>query len=136
LSLYSDDNKYYSDLDYCLSNVPVCVKVSLVNVKFVCYEPPIPLQVPDQATDTSKYRHYMSLLLEPRSLLLLTDDLYKNYLHGIDTVTNDTIDSSVQNIHLCKAKLGETLTRSTRVSLTIRYVPKVLKAKLLFGKKI
>ncbi|KAK3753621.1 hypothetical protein QZH41_014728, partial [Actinostola sp. cb2023] len=88
----------------------------------------------DGLGDSLNNRHSMSLLLEPRSLLLLTGDLYKSYLHGIDTITQDILDDFITNIDFCRAKLGETLTRSKRVSLTIRYVPKVIKAKFKFGK--
>ena len=92
------------------------------------------------------------LLLEPRSLLLLSSQAYVKHspsfdscaahaccgrylscMHGIEELTQDIIDSSVANIRLTSAvaHLQQqpspplTLTRTTRVSLTIRYVPKV-----------
>jgi hypothetical protein len=54
-------------------------------------------------------------------------------MHGIDELTEDTIDSSVANIHLTSFAdveqpappvAGTVRKRTTRVSLTIRYVPK------------
>lgn len=54
-------------------------------------------------------------------------------MHGIEELTEDTIDSSVANLHLtnvCGAEQPSSpaafsLPRATRVSLTMRYVPKV-----------
>jgi hypothetical protein len=56
-------------------------------------------------------------------------------MHGIEELTEDAVDSSVANIHLTSFSGADqasppacavVLARSTRVSLTIRYVPKVL----------
>ncbi|XP_019728421.1 putative RNA/DNA demethylase ALKBH6 [Hippocampus comes] len=80
-------------------------------------------------------RHLFSLLLRPRSLLVLQDDAYRNLLHGIGARTLDALTGKVLNLHAAEAKPGETLTRGTRVSLTIRHVPKVLKTKLLLWRK-
>jgi hypothetical protein len=54
-------------------------------------------------------------------------------MHGIDELTEDTIDSSVVNRHLTAVPGADpaappeafSLARATRVSLTIRYVPRV-----------
>ena len=76
-------------------------------------------------------RHFLSVLLEPRSLILVCDDMYKSHLHGIAERTTDTISSKVVNIDSCdSANIDDILTRTTRVSLTIRHVPRTLKAKL------
>lgn len=81
-------------------------------------------------------RFVTSILLEPKSLVFVCDDMYKTYLHGISERTVDKISNSIANIEMCEmAQSAEDLTRTTRVSLTIRHVPKVLKAKFLFGKK-
>lgn len=81
-------------------------------------------------------RFLTSILLEPKSLVFVCDDMYKTYLHGISERTVDKISNSIANIEMCEmAQSVEALTRTTRVSLTIRHVPKVLKAKFLFGKK-
>lgn len=84
-----------------------------------------------------------SLLLEPCSLLILKDDMYNVYLHGIKETYQDVfnIDKIANYEHLTSFKntdVGSTLNRETRVSLTIRYVPKVLKlntSSLLFNNK-
>ena len=78
----------------------------------------------------------LSVLLEPQSLLVLRDDMYKKYLHGIAERTEDIVTDKICNLsHLGTAvNTGDTLTRSTRVSLTIRHVPKTLKIKLKLGK--
>jgi alkylated DNA repair protein alkB family protein 6 len=105
--------------------------------------------------DVSPPQAPIRLLLEPRSLLLLSShayvlnyalaflfmssdtscDRYVNWMHGIEELTEDAVDSSVANIHLTSFSGADqaspptcaiVLARSTRVSLTIRYVPKVL----------
>ncbi len=78
----------------------------------------------------------MSLLLEPRSLNILTEDMYTKYLHGIAERNVDLLDSKVINLESClNVPEDKRLQRDTRISLTIRYVPKVLNVKLKFGKK-
>ena len=77
-----------------------------------------------------------SMLLLPRSLIFVREDMYKVYLHGIDQRKSDNITDKVVNLSKCEGvNIGDTLERSTRVSLTIRYVPKILKAKILLGRK-
>ncbi|XP_044162300.1 alpha-ketoglutarate-dependent dioxygenase alkB homolog 6 [Bufo gargarizans] len=89
----------------------------------------------EQVPLTEEQRHVLSLLLEPRSLLILREHLYKNYLHGIRPLTEDTLNHKVSNLDQCTVRAEETLTRRTRVSLTIRFVPKVLKTALFLGKR-
>ena len=93
-----------------------------------------PLQQENASLDS---RYFLSLFLEPNSLLVLKDDMYKTYLHGIDERAEDLITDKICNIdHLGNkaVKLGDELKRTTRVSLTIRHVPKTLKVKLKLGK--
>jgi len=80
-------------------------------------------------------RHIGSLLLEPRSLLIVQDKMYTSFLHGIQEVSSDTVNMKMFNLQYCSAKLGQELNREKRISLTIRHVPKVLKANLIFGNK-
>ena len=101
-------------------------------------------------------RYLCSLLLEPRSLLVLQDKMYTWYQHGIAERTTDAITAgTVCNLNQCRIvggagergggeggggreggrECGEiTLPRGTRVSLTIRHVPRTLKVKLTIGK--
>lgn len=67
-------------------------------------------------------------------MLILQNTMYTDLLHGISERTTDIIDDKIVNIAHSSSAIGDTLTRSTRVSLTIRYVPKLLKLKLKFGK--
>lgn len=74
-----------------------------------------------------------SLLLERRSLLILQKELYHDYLHSIAERDSDNISkSSIKNLHMCTEMFteGEAIKRSTRLSLTIRHVPKTSKLKL------
>ncbi|CAH1802973.1 unnamed protein product, partial [Owenia fusiformis] len=86
-----------------------------------------------QLGNQSKDRLFTSLLLEPRSLVIIQDDMYKKHLHGINETTVDDITDNIANLEQCKAEVGNRLERTTRVSLTIRYFAKVLKAKLMIG---
>uniref|UniRef100_H2YYH0 Fe2OG dioxygenase domain-containing protein n=1 Tax=Ciona savignyi TaxID=51511 RepID=H2YYH0_CIOSA len=88
-------------------------------------------------------RYKFSLFLEPRSLLILKYSMYENLLHGIKEAFVDHVNSSfVKNTSLIgdpnvrKSLLqNESLQlqrMNTRVSLTIRHVPKTVKLKLRF----
>nr|XP_018900106.1 PREDICTED: alpha-ketoglutarate-dependent dioxygenase alkB homolog 6 [Bemisia tabaci] len=87
----------------------------------------------DQGCTTSELglpKPCATLLLERQSLLILQEDMYHRHLHGISEQTQDTIDETIKNLHLCQAKVGDELKRSTRISLTIRNAPKSTKIKL------
>ncbi|KAM4608538.1 alpha-ketoglutarate-dependent dioxygenase alkB homolog 6 [Polymixia lowei] len=88
-----------------------------------------------EAPQTEESRYLFSLLVRPRSLLILQDDMYQTLLHGIQAQDQDTLTDRVLNLPAAGSLPGETLTRSTRVSLTIRHVPKVMKTKLILGRK-
>lgn len=78
-----------------------------------------------------------SLLVEPRSLLVLRGAAYTRLLHGIAATRVDELDTAAlpPNAAACKSALpGARLVRGTRVSLTIRRVPRVLRAGLLLSK--
>ncbi|KAM7059626.1 alpha-ketoglutarate-dependent dioxygenase alkB homolog 6 isoform 6-T6 [Molossus nigricans] len=78
-----------------------------------------------------------SLLLEPRSLLVLRDTAYTRLLHGIAAASVDPLDTASLplNAAACPSALpGARLVRGVRVSLTIRRVPRVLRAGLLLSK--
>lgn len=84
-------------------------------------------------TEQQQPKLEFSLLLERRSLLVLQKDLYHNYLHSIAERDMDSIsESSIKNLHMCIGKFieGEIIKRDTRLSLTIRHVPKTSKLKL------
>ena len=79
---------------------------------------------------------------EPRSLLVLKNDMYKVYLHGIRELNEDKIfKENILNFSKLNQKYSDSeivIRRETRISLTIRHVPKVLKINvnsLLFGNK-
>ncbi len=62
--------------------------------------------------------------------------MYTKYLHGIAERTEDTVSDLICNLgHLgTPVSVGGRLERTTRLSLTIRHVPKTLKIKLKLGK--
>lgn len=70
--------------------------------------------------------HIISILCEPCSLLIFTDDLYHKLWHSIDNTNVDIIDERVVNRHSLnnKVRINDQLQRTdTRYSLTIRHVP-------------
>ncbi|XP_044787171.1 alpha-ketoglutarate-dependent dioxygenase alkB homolog 6 isoform X3 [Bubalus kerabau] len=78
-----------------------------------------------------------SLLLEPRSLLVLRGTAYTRLLHGIAAASVDALEAASlpPNAAACpSAQPGARLVRGIRVSLTIRRVPRVLRAGLLLSK--
>lgn len=82
--------------------------------------------------NTEQREKICSLLLERCSLVIVKDDMYNKYLHSINEVTEDTIDESIVNLKYCDSKfsIGSIFKRTTRISLTIRNVPKVCKLRL------
>ncbi|KAM3955886.1 alpha-ketoglutarate-dependent dioxygenase alkB homolog 6 [Aphomia sociella] len=92
---------------------------------------------PNQQTDEIEMSPVFSLLLEPRSLLILQDKLFSYYLHCIEELTEDMLDHTVANLNMCSDKFvnGSVVPRNTRVSLTIRHVPKTTSFKINIGNK-
>ncbi|XP_076847116.1 putative RNA/DNA demethylase ALKBH6 [Brachyhypopomus gauderio] len=84
---------------------------------------------------TEERRYMLSLLLRRRSLLVVQGEMYEHYLHGIRGVAMDTLTERVVNLSLAGGRVGEVLPRTTRVSLTIRHVPKVCRTNLLLDRK-
>jgi len=69
-----------------------------------------------------------SLLLQPRSLVIITESAYTEYLHGIAEKKEDIIDEKVANLSSCPGvSLGDCLSRERRISCTIRYVSNMRK---------
>ncbi|XP_026232925.1 alpha-ketoglutarate-dependent dioxygenase alkB homolog 6 [Anabas testudineus] len=87
------------------------------------------------APQTEENRYLFSLLVRPRSLLILQDEMYQSLLHGIQACGQDNLTDKVVNLPAARARPGEMLIRDTRVSLTIRHVPRVMKTKLVLGRK-
>jgi len=64
-----------------------------------------------------------SVYLEPRSLFIFREDIYKQHLHAIEEEMTDNLCKDVANWHLLKTKKeGQIEREDTRVSLTIRVV--------------
>ncbi|XP_051551491.1 alpha-ketoglutarate-dependent dioxygenase alkB homolog 6-like [Myxocyprinus asiaticus] len=97
------------------------------------YRPVCQTQLEIPQTEESRYM--LSLLVLRQSLLILQDDMYKCYLHGIQGVCEDTLSEHVVNLSSAGGQVGDTLARGTRISLTIRHILKVIRANLLLGQK-
>jgi len=76
------------------------------------------------------------LLLERRSLVVLQNDMYTKYLHTIAEVQQDTVSGAEANLELCSGQYttGTELQRTTRISLTVRYVPHTTKLCIQVGR--
>ncbi|CAK1555065.1 unnamed protein product [Leptosia nina] len=87
--------------------------------------------------DEANLKPQFSFLLEPRSLLILQDQLFSRFLHGIEEIEEDNINASIQNLDMCSEayKTGMCIPRATRVSLTIRHVPKTSAFKLNIARR-
>ncbi|XP_052272949.1 alpha-ketoglutarate-dependent dioxygenase alkB homolog 6-like isoform X2 [Dreissena polymorpha] len=119
---------------------PVVSTISLGSHTLLDFYAPMPIEdavhVSQAASTSFEDRFMCSILLQPRSLVLVCEDMYKVYLHGIVERKADTVTHDVANLEKCQGlTMGDCLDRARRVSLTIRHVPKTVKAKLLFGTK-
>ena len=91
----------------------------------------------------------VSVLLEPRSLVITTKELYTTFLHGIENIAEDEFDPEsieVDHPHIANWQMikepelraclenGGSMSRSTRISLTCRDVEKVMAGSKLFGR--
>ncbi|KAM9969770.1 hypothetical protein ACTFIR_001607 [Dictyostelium discoideum] len=74
-----------------------------------------------------KEEPFEKIFLRPRSLLIFTEDAYKNYFHGIKESYSDLITEDVMNKNLDGINLHKEFDRGIRVSLTIRIVPNTIK---------
>ena len=62
--------------------------------------------------------------------MIVKDELYTKYLHGIYAVKEDTLSYKVANLKACDKEVGTVMERGTRVSLTIRLAQKTAKFKM------
>ncbi|KAL0479800.1 hypothetical protein AKO1_007452 [Acrasis kona] len=73
--------------------------------------------------------HSFSVYLEPRSMLIFTEDIFDKYLHDIDFQDHIHINQE-QNIlnldQLEDIKIGDVIPRKRRISLTYRIVKKTI----------
>ncbi|KAG0220951.1 Alpha-ketoglutarate-dependent dioxygenase alkB 6 [Mortierella sp. GBA43] len=99
------------------------------------YKAPEAKEGDDQDQDKAeegKREPEFSMLVQPRSLLVLKEDVYNKYMHGIREITSDDLRQG--NILNLDQALPEglqdddkgVLERNTRISLTFRIVQKTL----------
>ncbi|KAG0349236.1 Alpha-ketoglutarate-dependent dioxygenase alkB 6 [Podila humilis] len=77
-----------------------------------------------------------SILVQPRSLLVLKEDVYKKYMHGIREITTDDLaEGHILNLAQAYPDMNpnearvQSLERTTRISLTFRIVEKTKSGK-------
>ncbi|KAF9437807.1 Alpha-ketoglutarate-dependent dioxygenase alkB 6 [Entomortierella beljakovae] len=99
---------------------------------------------PKEGLPTTDKKHskepVFSLLVQPRSLLILKEDAYNTYMHGIREVLED--DLRERNILNLPVALPEgindensVMKRETRISLTFRIVHKTISSSKFFLRK-
>lgn len=64
----------------------------------------------------------VSLLLEPRSLLIFDQDAFWHHRHGFDATAVDELKDTICNFQATSYKPGESVQRTRRVSLTMRHL--------------
>lgn len=64
----------------------------------------------------------MSILLEPGSLLVFSDEAFICHRHGIQSVEEDVITPEVKNCKELGLSVGDELRRGRRISLTVRHL--------------
>ena len=96
-----------------------------------------PLQ-PDlnQICSSLESRLKFKIYVPQRSLLLVKDQMFSHYLHGIEEIPSDYCDKNLIIPSQCQISQDHdssvNLERSTRISLTIRHVPNTKKIKIKF----
>lgn len=75
--------------------------------------------------DRLKFKVY----IPQRSLILIQEKMFHYYLHGIEEISRDICD---ENLIIPPAVENPDFDRDTRISLTIRHVPKTRKIKIRF----
>ncbi|CAG8498301.1 1401_t:CDS:2 [Acaulospora morrowiae] len=80
---------------------PTIATVSLKSHTILCFHKHIDASSSTNQPGVNYDTPEFSLLLEPRSLLILKHDLYKKYLHGIqERKTDNLVESNVMNLEL------------------------------------
>ncbi len=113
--------------------VPLVAIVSLASTSVMSFYPrQEPYDQPmEHYNDTFKFdghiakqRPHMSVVLEPRSLLVFRDEAYSHYPHGISDKAVDSLDEQVSgpvvNRHLLDKKDITEVARKYRVGVTVR----------------
>jgi alkylated DNA repair protein alkB family protein 6 len=75
----------------------------------------------EKQEDPDSHRPVCSVYLPPRSLFIFTEELYTDYFHAIQEVTEDRLQAGVAGVPV--ELQGQAVPRTQRISLTIRRVP-------------
>ncbi|EFO27748.1 hypothetical protein LOAG_00731 [Loa loa] len=92
---------------------PMVTTISLGSDTIIDYYKPI-----DPERNNVKQKRYVgSVLLERRSLILVSDDAYTKYLHEIADRTFDVITSDIFNLESTNKRIGKVVTRDLRLGV-------------------
>ena len=103
---------------------PIIATISLGSHTVLNYYEPI--NDPNEPCSTLESRLKFKLYIPQRSLILVKDQMFNYYLHGIEERTTDCD----KNLIIPKQSESISLERKTRVSLTIRHVPNTKRIKI------
>ncbi|CAH8550401.1 unnamed protein product [Dicrocoelium dendriticum] len=128
---------------------PVVATINLGSHGVLDFYKPLPscdMECHEKWNSTSYDARYIgSALLHPRSMNVVTGELYTHYMHGISCSFLDKICAEGENYsldqpthlfhpvnctvedsgHVFLLHAGQEMSRGTRISITIRYVPKI-----------
>ena len=95
------------------------------------YQPLSEQEMLDSCCSSLENRLKFKIFIPERSLILIQDQMFHHFLHGIEENTEDICDKNLIFPPQIEAKKEETqLKRDTRVSLTMRHVPNTKKIKI------
>ena len=106
---------------------PIIATISLGSHTVLNYYEP--LNDPNQACSSLESRLKFKVFVPQRSLLLVKDQMFHYYLHGIEELLTDC-DTNLIIPPCCQQQDSIPLQRKTRVSLTIRHVPNTKRIKI------
>uniref|UniRef100_A0A183V742 Fe2OG dioxygenase domain-containing protein n=1 Tax=Toxocara canis TaxID=6265 RepID=A0A183V742_TOXCA len=91
---------------------PLVSTISLGSDLFLDYYRPVD---PESSGIPKEQRYAGSMLLERRSLILVTDEAYSFYLHEIDERLCDEITDNVFNRQIAQREIGQRIDRQLRL---------------------
>ena len=110
---------------------PIIATISLGSHTVLNYYEPLQHDL-NQHCSSLESRLKFKLYVPQRSLLLVKDQMFNHYLHGIEEICSDC-DKNLIIPSQCQSQDDSiNLERNTRISLTIRHVPNTKKIKIKF----
>jgi len=150
LEVFEDLHPIHKDPNHCLINEYLAGQGILPHKDGPAYCPTVAtvslsshcilefFKFSDLSEDRKNQEPEFSILVQPRSLLVLKEDVYNNYMHGIREVHSDSLtEGNILNLERAFPHNSPApelpLERLTRISLTFRIVPKTIRGDRFFA---